>query len=52
MVLVVDSGAAIVTDEFASYQGIGKQLDGGHHTVNHGAKMVVHTKVLFSVEPP
>ena len=29
--------ARIITDELASYKGIGKQFAGGHHTVNHSA---------------
>jgi transposase-like protein len=32
----VDSEAKIVTDEYKSYTGIGKEFKGGHETVNHG----------------
>jgi len=32
----VDKSATIMTDEFRSYKGIGKEFDGGHLTVNHG----------------
>lgn len=32
----VDKSARIVTDELASYRGIGAEFDGGHETVNHG----------------
>jgi transposase-like protein len=38
---VVDPTAAIVTDEWIAYQGIGKEFKGGHHTVNHGAREYV-----------
>jgi transposase-like protein len=31
-----DPNARIMTDEFVSYKGIGKEFEGGHHTVNHG----------------
>ena len=34
----VDKIARIMTDEFPSYRGIGKEFDGGHETVNHGEK--------------
>lgn len=34
----VDRSSTIMTDEFRSYRGIGKFFDGGHETVNHGAK--------------
>lgn len=33
----VDQGSMIVTDEWTSYRGIGKEFEGGHRTVNHGA---------------
>ena len=26
----------ILTDEWAAYQGLGKEFKGGHFTVNHG----------------
>ena len=32
----VDQSAMILTDEWASYQGLGKEFKGGHFTVNHG----------------
>lgn len=32
----VDKDAQIMTDEFPSYRGIGREFDGGHRTVNHG----------------
>ena len=32
----VDRSAMILTDEWASYQGLGKEFKGGHFTVNHG----------------
>jgi transposase-like protein len=34
----VDKSAAIHTDELRSYKGIGKEFDGGHHSVNHSAE--------------
>lgn len=34
----VDDKARIMTDENPSYNGIGKDFDGGHATVNHGRK--------------
>jgi transposase-like protein len=41
----VDPSATIITDEFASYKGLGDEFDGGHHTVNHSAKEYVrHSK--------
>jgi hypothetical protein len=33
--------SVIVTDELPSYRGVGKSFDGGHETVNHGAKQTV-----------
>jgi transposase-like protein len=33
----VDKSARIMTDELRSYQGIGKEFEGGHVTVNHAA---------------
>lgn len=35
---VTKASATIVTDELSSYRGIGKDFQGGHHTVNHSAK--------------
>ncbi len=32
----VDKQSRIMTDEWPSYEGIGKEFDGGHETVNHG----------------
>jgi hypothetical protein len=32
----VDRSAMILTDEWAAYQGLGKEFKGGHFTVNHG----------------
>jgi len=32
----VKPSARIMTDEWKSYSGIGKEFRGGHHTVNHG----------------
>jgi len=34
----VHSSARIMTDERPGYKGIGKDFDGGHHTVNHSIK--------------
>lgn len=34
----VDPSATIMTDEWASYQGLDSEFQGGHHTVNHSAK--------------
>lgn len=34
----VDPSSRIVTDEYGSYRGIGKDFEGGHHTVSHKAK--------------
>lgn len=33
----VSENSTIFTDEWAAYKGIGKEFDGGHRTVNHGA---------------
>lgn len=33
----VDKKSVIMTDEWKSYRGIGKDFDGGHYVVNHGA---------------
>jgi transposase-like protein len=38
----VDPAAKIVTDDFASYIGIGDVFEGGHATVNHSAKIYVN----------
>lgn len=37
----VDPSSTIMTDEWASYHGIGQEFAGGHHTVNHGEKEYV-----------
>ncbi len=37
----VDRSSKIMTDEFRSYNGIGKHFNGGHEVVNHGAKEYV-----------
>lgn len=34
----VDASAAINTDELRAYRGVGEHFEGGHATVNHGAK--------------
>ena len=42
----VDRKARIITDEwFAAYRGIGKEYEGGHHTVTHGTKEYVRGDV-------
>jgi len=41
IVAKVSQDATIVTDELASYRGVGKTFKGGHHTVNHGRKQYV-----------
>jgi transposase-like protein len=38
---LVDQQARIVTDDFVSYNGIGKEFAGGHHTVAHSTKEYV-----------
>ena len=35
---LVDEGARVMTDEHASYTGIGEYFPGGHHVVNHSAE--------------
>ena len=48
----VDRSARIVTDEWQSYNGIGREFGGGHDTVNHGTKEYargdVHTNTAES----
>ena len=52
----VARSATIITDEFASYRGIGSAFQGGHHTVNHGGKeyarkegeLTIHTNTAES----
>jgi len=34
----VDRSARIHTDQLSGYRGIGKEFEGGHHTVNHSIK--------------
>jgi transposase-like protein len=34
----VDRSSQVMTDEWAAYQGIGKEFKGGHHVVNHKSK--------------
>jgi transposase-like protein len=41
----VDAGATIMTDEWPSYRGIGREFAGGHHVVNHGRKQYVDGNV-------
>jgi len=38
---LVDSQSRIITDDFTSYMGIGKDFAGGHHTVAHGTREYV-----------
>lgn len=33
----IDRSSTILTDEWAAYKGIGKEFEGGHQAVNHGA---------------
>lgn len=48
----VDPQSRIVTDESSSYNGIGREFEGGHQTVNHGigeyARMDVNTNTAES----
>ena len=37
----VDKSSTIMTDEWQSYNGIGKHFDGGHEVVNHGRREYV-----------
>ncbi len=41
----VKKSAAIMTDEFSSYRGLGREFRGGHATVNHGDKEYVRGTV-------
>lgn len=34
--------AVVMTDDFAAYNGIGKQFDGGHYSVNHSQKQYAY----------
>jgi transposase-like protein len=49
---LVDSQSRIITDEFSSYMGLGKEFSGGHHTVAHGTREYVrgdiHTNTVES----
>jgi hypothetical protein len=52
----VDRSATVVTDEWSAYTGIGKEFEGGHQTVNHGAgeyarKDGTHTNTVESYFP-
>jgi len=41
----VKKSAAIMTDEFRSYHGLGREFTGGHETVNHGERQYVRGDV-------
>ncbi|HVZ28581.1 MAG TPA: IS1595 family transposase, partial [Rhizomicrobium sp.] len=41
----VDKSATIYTDDLASYRGIGREFDGGHHSVRHLAGEYVRGQV-------
>jgi transposase-like protein len=41
----VKKSAAIMTDEFQSYRGLGREFTGGHETVNHGERQYVRGDV-------
>lgn len=41
----VKTSAAIMTDEFPSYRGLGQEFKGGHETVNHGEREYVRGTV-------
>lgn len=41
----VKTSAAIMTDEFSSYRGLGREFAGGHETVNHGERQYVRGDV-------
>lgn len=41
----VDKSSTIMTDEWKSYRGIGKDFEGGHEFVNHGSKEYVRDGV-------
>jgi len=41
----VKKSAAIMTDEFSSYRGLGREFKGGHETVNHGDREYVRGNV-------
>jgi len=49
---MVDSQSRIISDDFSSYMGIGKEFPGGHHTVAHGTREYVrgdiHTNTVES----
>jgi transposase-like protein len=38
---LVSKSSTVMTDEWASYAGLGKDFEGGHKTVNHGQKEYV-----------
>ncbi len=41
----VKKSAAIMTDEFSSYRGLGREFNGGHETVKHGEREYVRGDV-------
>jgi transposase-like protein len=41
----LDKESTIMTDEYKSYDGIGKDFDGGHKTINHGSGQFVQGDV-------
>jgi transposase-like protein len=49
---MVDAQSRIISDDFSSYMGIGKEFSGGHHTVAHGTREYVrgdiHTNTVES----
>jgi len=49
---LVDHQSRIISDDFSSYMGIGKEFSGGHHTVAHGTREYVrgdiHTQTVES----
>ena len=42
----VDRNSSIMTDEWRSYKGIGREFAGGHQVVNHGRKEYVRGRIL------
>lgn len=49
---LVDTRSRIITDDFSSYMGIGKEFSGGHHRIAHSTKEYVrgdiHTNTVES----
>jgi ISXO2-like transposase domain len=41
ILMTVSLEGTIVTDEMASYEGVGRWFDGGHHTTNHRSRQYV-----------